>query len=38
MIRDSVRIGLPEKKDREILLKKFMKGRDMNFETIAKFL
>jgi len=37
-IRDSVRIGLPEKRDREILLKMFMRGHHLDFENIARYL
>lgn len=38
MIKDSVRIELPDKKDRELLLKKYMKGHHFDFDYIAKYL
>ena len=38
LFRDSVRIALPEKNDREDLLRHFMKDHNLDFSIVAKYL
>jgi len=38
VFKASVRIGLPEKRDREILVQKFLRGHQMDFGSIARNL